>query len=491
MNARTYRMLVILLGLLGAIALNLAYIQAWQGPALASDPRNARSLYRSFDRWRAPITTADGAVLAQSIETGGDLKYLRTYPEGPLFAHLTGFTSLTRGDWGLERSFRAALLGDDLTLATKPQAILERLRGEKPNATVVLSIAAELQRAAASALGDKTGAVVAMDPKTGAILAMYSNPTFDPNLIASHDAQTADAAYQAATDPAAGKPLLSRAYGERRPPGSTFKVVVAAAALEGGYTPSSSFSDPAFLDLPDTDQKLANFRRGSPCASGGSISLEQAIVVSCNTTFAQLGLALGDDAMRKQAERFGFDKDFSSFELEAAKSVFPPDSAFANNKPAQAYAAIGQFDVQATPLQMAVVASAIANGGIVKEPFVVQSLKSQKGEVLKDFAAGGGKTIGEALSAANAASLKDMMVEAVQSGTGRAARIPRVKVAGKTGTTTDFDQAWFIGFAPADDPVVAVAILVENQGREATGGEVAAPIAKRVMQAVLQHRGIL
>jgi peptidoglycan glycosyltransferase len=487
-NERSYRILVLLFGFFGLLAANLVYVQVWRGPELASDPRNARALYASYDRWRAPIITADGTVVAESVETGGELRYLRRYPEGALFGHITGFTSLTRGDTGLERSFRGALLGDDLSLATKPQAIVDRLKGQKPNATVVLSIRADLQRLAADALGGRTGAVVAMNPKTGAILAMYSNPSFDPNPIASHDSDAADRAYATATDPALGKPMLSRAYGERRPPGSTFKVVVAAAALNGGYSASSSFPDPPLLDLPDTDQKLSNFRRGSPCASGGSITLEQALVVSCNTTFAQLGLALGDDVMRKQAERFGFGNDFASVRLEVAKSVFPPHSSFAGNRPAMAYAAIGQFDVQATPLEMAVVASGIANGGIVKSPFVVQSLDSQKGEILADYSAGGGHTLGEAASAATAASIKDMMVEAVESGTGRSARIPRVKVAGKTGTTTDFEQAWFIGFAPADDPQVAVAVLVENQGKEATGGEVAAPIARRVIQGVLQQQ---
>lgn len=491
MNVRSYRILIALLSLLGLVALNLVYIQVWRGPALASDPRNARYLYANYDRWRAPIVAADGTVLAESIETGGELAYSRSYPEGTLFAHVTGFTSLTRGDTGLERSFRDALLGDDPMLATNPQAIIDRLRGRKPNATVVLSIPAGLQRTAADALDGRTGAVVAVDPKTGAVLAMYSNPSFDPNPIASHDSDAADRAFARATDPAAGKPMLSRAYGERRPPGSTFKVVVAAAALEGGYSPSSTFPDPALLDLPDTDRKLANFRRGSPCASGASITLEQALVVSCNTTFAQLGLALGDDALRKQADRFGFDENFDSLGLDVAESVFPPQAAFTANRPAQAYAAIGQFDVQATPLQMAVVASAIANGGLVKAPFVVESLRSQEGQVLRDFGAGGGHTTGEALGAAEAASLKDMMVAAVERGTGRAARIPGVRVAGKTGTTTDFEQAWFIGFAPADDPQVAVAVLVENQGREATGGEVAAPIARQMMQGVLRHRGLL
>ncbi len=490
MNARSYRLLLALLAALGAVAANLVYIQAWKGPALASDPRNVRSLYASFDRWRGPILAADGEVLAETVESAGEFKYQRRYPQGELFGHITGFTSLTRGDSGLERSLGPALLGDDLSLATTPRALLQRLRGERPNATAVLTISVGLQSRAAAALGGKVGAVVALDPKTGAVLAMYSNPSFDPNPIASHDQSVADRAYAEAVDPARGKPMMSRAYGERRPPGSTFKVVVAAAALGGGYTQTSSFPDPPLLDLPDTSQKLANFRRGSPCSTGGSITLHEALVVSCNTTFAQLGLALGDDSMRRQAQGFGFDADYPGFELEAARSVFPPDSAFASNRPALAYAGIGQFDVQATPLQMAMVAAAVANGGIVKAPFVVASLRSQTGETLKDFQARGGTTLGEALSAANAAALKEMMVDAVERGTGRAARIPRVRVAGKTGTTQDFEQAWFIGFAPADDPQVAVAVLVENAGRESTGGEVAAPIARQVMQAALQSKGV-
>lgn len=491
MNARSYRVLLVLLVAIGAVALNLAYVQVLRGPALAADPRNARSIYASFGRWRGPIVTADGVVVAQSQEAEGELRYIRRYPEGPLFAHITGFTSLTRGDTGLERSFAKALLGEDISLATNPRSILGRIKGEKPNATVVLTVSASLQQVAASALGGRTGAVVAMDPKTGAILAMYSNPSFDPNPIASLDQQAADSAYAAATDPSAGKPMLSRAYGELRPPGSTFKVVVAAAALEEGYTPVSHFADPPFLDLPDTDQKLSNFKRGSVCASGRSITLEEALVVSCNTTFAQLGLALGDGVIRRQAERFGFDKHLDTLGLDTATSQFPPASAFASNRPAQAYAAIGQFDVRATPLQMALVASAVANGGIVKSPFVVRSLESPTGAVLKEYAATGGETMGQAMSSANAEALKEMMVGAVERGTGKAARIPRVEVAGKTGTTADFDQAWFIGFAPAQDPRVAVAVLVENDGREATGGQVAAPIARQVLQEALRMQGVL
>ncbi|MER3522212.1 MAG: cell division protein FtsI [Acidimicrobiia bacterium] len=491
MSARTYRILIVLLVSLGAIAVNLAFVQVVRGPDLASDPRNARAIYASFGRWRGPIVTADGVVVAESREVGGELRYTRHYPEGPLFAHITGFTSLTRGDSGLERSFAKALLGEDLSLSTNPRSILDRIKGGKSNATVVLTISSVLQRVAAEALGGRTGAVVAMDPKTGAVLAMYSNPSFDPNPIASLDQNAADRAYAAATDSAAGKPMLSRAFGELRAPGSTFKVVVAAAALEGGYTPGSEFPDPPSLDLPDTDQKLYNFRRGSPCSSGRTITLSEALVVSCNTTFAQLGLALGHDAMRRQAERFGFDQRFDELALDAAVSKFPPDVSFASNKPVQAYAAIGQFDVRATPLQMAVVASAVANAGVVKSPFVVRALESQGGQVLRDFGSGDGKTLGQAMSAANATVLREMMVGVVERGTGRAARIPKVVVAGKTGTTTDFDQAWFIGFAPAQDPRVAVAVLVENEGREATGGQVAAPIARQVMQEALRLQGVL
>ena len=485
METRVLALTVGILACLGIIAVDLTYIQAVEGPELAKDPRNARMLYATYARWRAPIISADGEVLAESVPSGDDLRYVRKYPKGPLFGHITGFLSFYRGATELERTYGPAMLGDDLSLATKPRALRGRLMGEKPNATVVLSISSKYQLAAAQALGTKKGAVVAINPRTGAVLAMYSNPTFDPNPIASHDRAVADEAYRNATDPAAGKPMLSRAFAERRPPGSTFKVVVAAAALEAGISPATSFPDPPLLDLPGTDRKLANFQRNKPCATGGAITLHRALVVSCNTTFGQLGLSLGDEPMRKQASEFGFGQDWDVVGLDTAASLFPPDSAFQGNEAAKAYAAIGQFDVQATPLQMALVAAAVANGGNVLEPYVVDKILSQKGEVLEDRGASGGRLVRRAMSAANAAILRDMMVDAVEDGTGKNARIARVKVAGKTGTTSDFEQAWFIGFAPADDPRVAVAVLVENEGREATGGEVAAPIARRIMQEIL------
>lgn len=485
MDARTLKICGAMLLCLVVIAVDLAYYQALRAPSLAADPRNARGLLASYARYRAPILSAEGTILAVSEPSGDELVYRRSYPRGELFAHVTGFLSFTRGATGLERSYQRAMLGDDWSLALRPQGFRRALMGRKPAASPVLTISEKAQSAAARALGSRVGAVVALDPRTGAVLAMYSQPTYDPNQISSHDENVAAPAYSRATDPKMGKPMLSRAFGERRPPGSTFKLVVAAAALEAGVPPNQTFPDPPLLDLPGTDNKLANFRRGSPCESGTTITLHRALVLSCNTTFAQLGLALGDEALRRQAKRFGFGSGFPSLDLETAPSVFPESKAFQGNDAAKAFAAIGQFDVQATPLQMAVVAAAIGNSGIVKAPFVVGKLTGEDGTVVLDRTASGGETLGQALDTANAAVLKDMMVDAVERGTGRAARIPRVKVAGKTGTTSEFEQAWFVGFAPADDPKVAVAVLVENEGREATGGEVAAPIAREVMLALL------
>jgi penicillin-binding protein A len=328
------------------------------------------------------------------------------------------------------------------------------------------------------------GSVVALQPSTGRVLAMVSNPTYDPNRLASHRfSGVQDAWKDLNANP--DRPLLNRSIQEVYPPGSTFKLVTAAAALSSGqYTPESRVKGGARLDLPQTSTDLVN-ENGSTCG-GDPITLTRALEVSCNVSFGSIGLRLGGDALRAQAEKFGFDQTYLNDLNGQVRSRFPsnPDA------PQTALSAIGQFDVAATPLQMAMVGAGIANGGTVMRPYVVDEVRAPDLSVLDKTSPEAYRS--NAVSSSVARDLTQMMIEVVDQGTGGTAKIPGIKVAGKTGTAQSSPErppyAWFVSFAPADDPKVAVAVLVEDAGVERnaiSGSGLAAPIAKRVMEAVI------
>jgi peptidoglycan glycosyltransferase len=362
----------------------------------------------------------------------------------------------------------------------------ELLGRDKQGATVVTTIDPKLQKAASAALGSLPGALVALDPKTGEILAMVANPSYDPNQLSSQDPAQIRATWDSLNaDP--DKPLLSRASQELFPPGSTFKLVTAAAALENGMTPDTKFPNPPALTLPQTTHLLHNF--GDEHCLGGipELTIAQALEVSCNVVFGQIGLQLGADKLVEQAQKFGFDQTIP-LEIPWAEGSIPPASAFADALPAVAFSAIGQQDVKANPLQMALVAAAIANGGTEMAPRLVREIRDPSGRVIRTFDP---QPWGQPISAQTATELTAMMVNVVQSGTGTAAQIAGVQVAGKTGTAetaTGNPHAWFVSFAPAENPQIVVAVVVLNGGSlgsEATGGHVAAPIARAVLQAAL------
>ncbi len=325
--------------------------------------------------------------------------------------------------------------------------------------------------------------MVAIEPSTGRILALATSPSYDPNPLSSNDPAQNRAAWERLNaDPL--KPLLNRPLAETYPPGSVFKVVTTAAALSSGqYTTETEIPAPAVLDLPGTTADLPNYDRRA--CFGGQVTLEQALQISCNTAFANVGLNLGDDILREQAELFGFNHSFD-VPMSSATSVFPADL----NAPQTAQAAIGQFDVRATALQIAMVGAALANGGVVMNPYLVDEVLAPDLSVLSR---GEPSEFGRAVSPEIAQEITDMLVNVVQNGTGAPAQIQGVLVAGKTGTAQTAQgrapHAWFLSYAPADGPQVAVAVVVENGGNlgsEATGGRLAAPIAKAVMEAVLQ-----
>ena len=482
MNTPLRRLATVVLAMFGILVAGATWVQFLQAPNLNADSRNVRTLYREYGNPRGPIVVA-GEAIASSTPVDDPFGYQRGYLSGPLYAHVTGYYSVVFGRHGIEEWMNTELNGsaDSLFYAR----LQDLVTGRQPlGASVELTIDPVAQQAAWDALGDQSGAVVAIDTSTGAILAMVSKPAYDPNVLASHDMAAVTEAWNALQgDPA--RPMENRAIaGRTYPPGSIFKLVTAAAALEAGYAPDTSISAPVELQLPLSSSVLRNFG-GAPCSATGTTSLADALRISCNTAFAQLGLDLGDDALRAQAEAFGFDAPLN-VPMRVAPSRFPADP----DAPQTALSAIGQYDVAVTPLQMAMVSAAIANGGTQMSPYLVSAVRSQDLTIVEQTAP---TVLGRPISPATAAALRDMMVEVVQSGTGRSAQISGIQVAGKTGTAqTSADaapHAWFTAFAPAEAPRVAVAVIVENggnMGNEATGGAVAAPIARAVIEAVLR-----
>lgn len=481
MNTPLRRLATITLVMFVALMASATWVQFFQAESLNTDGRNVRTLYREHGNARGPIV-AGGEAVASSVPVDDPFGYQRTYAGGELYSAVTGFYSIANGRTQLELAENDQLTGrsDQLFFSR----IRDLLTGRRPEgAAVETTILPAAQQAARTGLGDQNGAVVAIEPATGRILALVSTPGYDPNALAVHSTSQAAEAYRA-LEGAPGNPLRSNATQERYAPGSTFKLVTAAAALEtGDYTADTPVPSPVEYTPPQTSRPITNFGGGT--CGGDQVSLSDAMRVSCNTAFAELGVTLGDDALREQSERFGFDDTSLTIPLPVTRSVFPqvPDP------PALAQTAIGQRDVQATPLQMAMVASAIANGGRLMQPHLVDTVRSADLTVVSRTEP---EVYSDAVSSATATALTQMMVGVVESGTGRSARIDGVQVAGKTGTaqTTQGQppHAWFTAFAPADAPRVAVAVIVENGGNlgnEATGGAVAAPIAKAVIEAVL------
>ncbi len=462
----------------------LTYLQIINAGHLANDPRNTRAALRDINRPRGPILSADGVVLARSVPSkdNTEFKYQREYPEGGLFAQVVGYQSFVFGNTGVESTYNDALVGREADLQL--DNLSDLVSGSNGTGTVVLSLRADVQREAAAALGLQRGSVVVLDLTTGEVVAMYSTPTYDPNPLAGHNSLEVQKAYKALNDDP-NKPNLSRAFRELYAPGSTFKSVTAAVAIdESVATPAEPvYPTLSQLDLPQTDSVLRNFG-GKECGGNLAESLRQ----SCNTTFGQIGLDLGNKfvgGMRK----FGIGV-IPPFDVApgAIASIGPPAGSFDLNQPLFAFAGIGQGDVATTPLQMALAAAGIGNGGVIMKPHVGAEIKNSKGKVIRRIANEPWRT---ATSATTAQAVNTMMTDVVEQGTGTAAKITGVRVAGKTGTAQADGgppHAWFIAFAPADAPRYAVSVIVErggSLGSEATGGRVAAPIAARVLKVAL------
>jgi peptidoglycan glycosyltransferase len=482
MNKPIRRVATACLLLFVILLINANGVQFAEAKSLRDKPGNSRILLEQYDRKRGDIVLPTGVPIASSVPTNDSLKYLRTYANGPLYAPVTGFYSVIYGDTMIEQAENSILAGTDDRLFVRQFSNL--ITGRTPQGgSVVVTIDPLLQQAAYTAMAGRRGAVVAVDPSTGAILALVSTPSFDPSVLSSHDRASITANWaKLLADPA--NPMLDRALDQTYPPGSTFKLITAAAALSAGDTPQTTIPAPATLPYPDSTDVLKNFENEN--CGGTQITLIQALTVSCNTAFGGLGLSLGQDALSKQADAFGFDSNFT-VPMKTAASVFPSNLNGADT----IQSAIGQYNVRSTPLQMAMVAAAIANGGILMKPYLVQELIAPDLAVIDQTKP---TEIRQAVTPQVATELTQMMESVVNSGTGTAARISGVQVAGKTGTAENVPgqpaHDWFVSFAPASQPKIAVAVIVENGGgvNDATGGEIAAPIAKAVMQAALRER---
>lgn len=471
----------------------LNWVQVFKAPSYNEDPRNTAEIRKDYNRPRGAITSGDGVLLAHSIanpDPTSEFKRIRVYPQGDLFGQVTGFWSFKYGATGLEKTYSDQLTGQ--TLSQRIRGFADMFTSNENVGNITISLRRDMQDVARNALGSRQGSVVAVDPRTGELLAFWSYPSYDPNLLSGTDFEGVDAAWSSLNSEP-GQPMRPHQYQDRYFPGSTFKVVTAATGVQGGVVTVDSPSYPVERSYtpPQTNIPIFNFG-GSLC--GGV--LYTIMEVSCNSAFARMGAeTIGPQAMIDGAEGFGFN-DRPPIDLPGAvASVFPTN--FSRDIPKLAQSSIGQNDVQATPLQMALVAGAIANRGEIMKPHLMTEVTDSDGNVISRYQPSRWRN---AVDADTAEIIRQGMIQVVQRGTATGLAIPGYEVGGKTGTAQlgtepPRSHTWIIGFAgpPGEDPTVAVAVVVLDQpgASEFTGGAVAAPIARAVLQAVLavQARG--
>jgi peptidoglycan glycosyltransferase len=489
MNNQISRVAVAALVMLAALIVATTYWQVWAAPALADRRDNTIQLVAQFEVDRGRIFASDGrTVLATNTRrrVGGKTLFFRRYPTGGVFAHAVGYSTQVRSRTGVERSHNDFLTAANTNLSTVVDTTLDRLQGSTIKGNdLILTLHPRAQGVALRALAGNCGAVAAIDPATGRVLVLATRPTFDPNQVER------PGGFARITRPRGGcrSPLLNRATSGLYPPGSIFKVVTGAAALESGrFSPASPFSDPGYCTV--YGRRVNNYDTTSPF---GGVNLHQAMQYSINSVFCNIGKSLGGIAILDQGRRFGFYSDppldtppeeRSPSGLYDDGKLFFPDDDFDVDPGRLAF---GQERMLVTPLQMAMVAGAVANRGVVVRPTLVRRVEARSGKVVTRFEP---EDLGRAMSAQTAAQLAAMMASVVSGGTGTAAQIPGVSVAGKTGTAetgvSGRNVTWFIAFAPVESPRVAIAVVLENQ--TGTGGTTAAPIAKQVMEALLRSR---
>ncbi|WP_060907345.1 peptidoglycan D,D-transpeptidase FtsI family protein [Streptomyces scabiei] len=482
MNKTIRRSAVFCLLLVLALLVRATWVQFYEGTALADSPDNRRNAIRTYAAPLGNIIVAGDSITGSARTRDSDLAYRRTYTDGELYAAVTGYASQSYLPTQLEGVYKDLLDGTDLRLKT----VMDTDTGERAEpGDVITTIDPAVQKAAFRALGDKKGAAVAIDPATGRILAVVSTPSYDPSALTA--AGTAGAAWKKLNaDP--DKPLTNRALRQPLPPGSTFKLVVAAAALEDGLYASvdTRTVSPDPYTLPGTTTELSNENPSAPCENA---TIRTALQYSCNNVFARMAVSLGQDKVRAMAEKFGFDDKAQDVPVRAYESVYPTGM----DKSSTALTGIGQYDVTATPLQMAMVSAAIADGGRLVAPHMVAQITDGSGDVLEDYDSEAGSK--QIMSARTAEQLQSAMRTVVEDGTGTNARISGVTVGGKTGTAQHGENnsktpyAWFTSYGKAGGKAVAVAVVVEqsNAARsEVSGNGLAAPVARAVMEAALK-----
>lgn len=486
MNRQLARVAWVAMGLLVGLVAATTYWQTWARPGLAERQDNEIQRVAQFEIRRGPIT-GGGRVLARNRprEVNGKTLHFRRYPQGKLTAHVVGYSTAARSRTGLERSLNDVLTGADRDLGSLVRQSLDELAGEPiVGDAVVTTLDLDAQRVALEQLGTQCGAVAALDPRTGRVLVMASSPSFDPNLAESRFGQIASV--RADCTPAS--PLVNRASAGLYAPGSTFKVVTASAALDSGrFGPESGFHDPGYCIA--YGKRVNNFDTSRPF---GNLTLATALQHSVNSVFCQIGQKLGARRILETATRFGF---YERPPLETPTAERLPSGLYRGGEPwfpkrdsdvDAGRMAFGQERLLVTPLQMAMVAGAIGNAGILMRPFVVDRIVSPQGKTVDRTKA---ERIGRAVKPATARDVGEMMVRAVEAGTGTAAQLPALRVGGKTGTAETGvrgrNNTWFIAFAgpEGERPRVAIAVVLQNQS--STGGATAAPIARAVMQALL------
>ncbi|WP_089100852.1 peptidoglycan D,D-transpeptidase FtsI family protein [Streptomyces hyaluromycini] len=486
MNKTIRRASVFALLLVLALLVRATWVQFYDGQALADNTNNRRNVIETYSQPLGNIIVAGESITGSARTSGSsDLKYKRTYTDGKLYAAVTGYASQSYAPTQLEGIYQDLLNGTDNRLKT----VMDTVTGERAEpGNVITTIDPGVQKAAYRALGGKKGAAVAIDPETGKILAVVSTPSYDPSSLT--DANTAGAAWKKLTADS-DKPLTNRALRQPLPPGSTFKLVVAAAALEDGLYANvdTKTESPDPYTLPGTTTPLKNENTSAPCENA---SIRTALRYSCNNVFGKMAVDLGQDKVRAMAEKFGFDDDKLDTPVRAYASVYPSNM----DKAQTGLSGIGQFDVTATPLQMAMVSAAIANGGKLVSPHMVSQITNSGGDVLKDYDDEASSK--QIVSSSTAEQLQSAMQTVVKDGTGTNALIDGVTVGGKTGTAQHGENnsktpyAWFTSYGKSDSTgkEVAVAVLVEQSDAarsEVSGNGLAAPVAKAMMEAALKN----
>ncbi len=489
MSKQLRRLGIAVMVLIALLIGNLTYLQVVDAASLRANPHNSRTSLDEYTRQRGQITATGGVVLARSDKSNDALRYQRVYPGGAEYEPITGYYSTLYGASGIEQSQNDILAGNDDALLG--DQIGDLLTGRDPRGgNVSLTVVPAVQDAAYQGLTSKgyAGAVVALDPRSGAVLALASTPSYDPNPLASHSDQTQQQQSDLINSGVTPSVKTNRAIGAVYPPGSTFKLLVSAAALQHGYTPQTQVTGKSTIHLPAAGT-LSNFE-GETCgdAGGADVSLTTALAFSCNTAYAEVGMAVGADALRAQAAAFGIGADSANIGLEVVPSRIGdlPDQA------AVAQSSIGQRDVAFTPFQDAEIVATIANHGVQMNPYLVERTTRPDLSVINQAVPSVANAT--AIPGTQADQIRDMMIASEKETAGSGA-IADVTIASKTGTAehgTDPKNTppdcWYVAFAPAENPTIAVAVLVENGGNgdlDATGGKVASPIGRAVIAAAL------